>query len=286
VICEFSQNTDEWLNWRRGKVGASDAPIIMGISPYDTPYDLWERKLQLVEEKKKTFQMKRGSDLENEALNCFNLKMGFSMLPQVLKCKSCEWMIASLDGYDCQSAVEIKCPGKADHQLAVNGKIPDKYYPQLQHQLLVAELEMMWYCSYDGSSIEIVVVRSDKEYQEKLIEKEKEFYRCLKEFIPPEMSDRDFLKREDPFWIELSERYLNVKRQLKQLESEEKYLRESLVKACDGKSCLGNGIKLNRVARKGSIKYDDIPNLIGVDLESYRASPTVSYRITETKEVI
>ena len=39
------QQTDEWLEMRRNKIGASDAPIIMEVSPYKKPNQLMEDKL-------------------------------------------------------------------------------------------------------------------------------------------------------------------------------------------------------------------------------------------------
>ena len=39
------QGTSEWLENRKNHIGASDAPVVMGVSPWDTPYKLWENKL-------------------------------------------------------------------------------------------------------------------------------------------------------------------------------------------------------------------------------------------------
>ena len=38
---ELTQNTPEWLEFRRKKIGASDAPIILEVSTWKTPYQLW-----------------------------------------------------------------------------------------------------------------------------------------------------------------------------------------------------------------------------------------------------
>ena len=44
---EFKQNTEEWRNWRSKKLGASDAPAVMGKSEWTTAYQLWEEKTGL-----------------------------------------------------------------------------------------------------------------------------------------------------------------------------------------------------------------------------------------------
>lgn len=37
-------NTPEWVEWRRGGLGASDLPAILGLDPYTTEHELWEVK--------------------------------------------------------------------------------------------------------------------------------------------------------------------------------------------------------------------------------------------------
>lgn len=39
---------ERWLTQRRSGIGGSDAPIVLGISPFATPLDLWATKLGLV----------------------------------------------------------------------------------------------------------------------------------------------------------------------------------------------------------------------------------------------
>ena len=49
-----------------------------------------------------------------------------------------------------------------------------------------------------------------------------------------------------------------------------------------GKSCVGGGVKVSSVVRKGHVDYSSIPELAGVDLEKYRKSPTEFIKITAT----
>jgi putative phage-type endonuclease len=284
MICDLQQNTPEWLEWRRDKIGASEVAAILGVSPYDTAYTLWERKLGLIPEKEKTFAMQRGHDLEDKIRNDFIKESGIDLEPKVLTSEEHPFLIASLDGIslDGKTVIEIKCPNKEDHFLAKKGEVPSKYFPQLQHQCFVCGIENVIYLSHNGIETVSVVVNRWDEYIKVMIEKELEFYKCIKEFTPPNMTERDYLKRNDLEWRELSERYLNVKTRLKQYESEEKYLREALVKASTGKASIGGGLKLSKIVRKGAIDYKIIPELIGIDLEMFRSDPVVSYRITET----
>jgi len=53
------QNTPEWLEVRKTKLGASDAPAILGISPYKTAYQLFLEKMGLVQDED-TYQLSYG----------------------------------------------------------------------------------------------------------------------------------------------------------------------------------------------------------------------------------
>lgn len=281
---ELIQNTPEWLTFRQKKIGASDAPIIMGVSPWKTPYQLWVEKTTGTTTPMSSHQ-KRGQELEETARQVFEKQMGSIMFPKVVLHPTFEWMMASLDGIDLEgkSIVEIKCPGNADHEIAKDGRIPEKYYPQLQHQLAVTGLDMAFYFSYDGEEGIIVEVYRDNDFIAELIDKEQEFWKCLSTSSPPPMNDRDYLHREDEAWTEISQKWLNVHRQLELLEKEEKELRNQLVQMADAKNVTGGGVRLSRSIRKGNVQYNQIPELQNVDLEQYRKEPIEVWRLVETK---
>lgn len=183
------QGTEEWLQYRRNKIGASDAPIIMGESPWKTSFELLKDKIfgTLTE---CTPWMQRGIDLEETARECFENMTGIIFVKDVIVHPTYEWMIASLDGIDIEqkNILEIKCPGKQDHLSAKNGKIPPKYNAQLQHQMEVCQLGQVHYFSFDGSNgIHLIAYRDDK-YIKEMIEKEKVFWNVLQEELSKEQN--------------------------------------------------------------------------------------------------
>src|SRR5271169_4709118 len=96
-----SQQDINWLEMRRNKIGASDAPIIMEVSPWKTPYQLWEEKLKLRPDTVENGAMKRGKQLEKKALREFENITGLMMLGQMVSVHPVrDWMIATLDGID------------------------------------------------------------------------------------------------------------------------------------------------------------------------------------------
>lgn len=181
------QGSQEWLEFRKDKIGASDAPVIMGISPWKKPLKLWEEKVGLKDDKISSYVMRRGLEMEPLAREYFNSMLDLDMQPYVTINFNYPWMMASLDGYDAKNnlALEIKCPGKVDHDLALQGKIPEKYYAQLQHQMCVMDLNEIYYVSFDGLSGPILQVKRDQNYIDLLLEKEINFVNCIESFTPP-----------------------------------------------------------------------------------------------------
>lgn len=186
-LINVQQGTSEWLKWRRTKITASDAMSIMGTSPWKSILQLYEQKIFQFEQEDNRFKA-RGRDLEPLALQSFEEETGLIMFPVVIESTTINWMGASLDGLtiDQKAFVEIKCPGNKDHHFAdVNKMVPAKYIPQLQHQIACSGLDFAYYYSFDGERGVIIEVKRDKEFIEKMIEKEKEFWHCLQTFTPP-----------------------------------------------------------------------------------------------------
>jgi putative phage-type endonuclease len=280
------QGSKEWLDMRKNCIGASDVPAILNISPWTTPYQLWTYKMGLAEPEMNS-AMARGVAMEEEARQAFNIAHNVTVTPKVYFDDVYPWMMASLDGVseDKKIVVEIKCPGIADHVIAVEGRIPDKYYPQLQHQLYVSGLRKMYYFSYRSPlDHKVIEVERDDEYIEKMLEKEKEFYRCMTEFDPPPLCDKDYIKRDDDYWASFAEDYKKAKQKRLEGEEEEKYYRHLLITCSGGKNCIGAGLQFTKYHRKGVIEYSKIPELEKVDLEQYRKPAVESYRITEVKD--
>jgi putative phage-type endonuclease len=277
------QGSEIWKAMRLNKIGASDAPIIMQISPFCTPYQLWTYKMGVAEPQMNS-AMSRGVAMEEEARQAFNLAHNVTVVPKVYFDDVYPWMMASLDGVseDGRIVVEIKCPGIGDHLIALEGRIPEKYWPQLQHQLYITGLPSIWYCSYrspnDHTSIKVY---RDDEYIEKMLEKEKEFYRCMTEFDPPALVDRDYQDLgEDKEFLGYSLIYIDAVKARKEAEESEEWAKKKMIAKAQG-NAKNNYVKLTKYHRKGSIEYGKIEALKAIDLEQYRKPNVISYRISE-----
>lgn len=266
---------------RREFIGSSDASAIMGVSPWDTPLTLWETKLGLRPSKDLSYAMSRGIDLEQAARDKMQQLTGLEFKPKRLFSEKFNYMMANLDGISkCGNySVEIKCPGASDHACAIAGVVPTKYYPQLQHQMIVSGHKIMYYMSYTLNDPVVIKVESDLGYQEDLIKKEYEFYMNLQEFKEPKKIDRDHNKRNDPAWRDAAHKYRCLCTMKKSLDDQIEDARNTLLSLCEDRSTEGCGLKVIKSSRKGNIQYSKIPEIQYVDLENYRLSPIESWKI-------
>lgn len=160
IILDLSQGSADWLRWRHAGLGASDAPLLMNGKHFErTLKDLWEEKVSFVIEGKqpptRVFKnagsMARGQRLEPEARGMYERLVGCQAPPVCCYHADHPWLKASLDGWipEKRLVLEIKAPNKVDHQLALDGRVPPKYEPQLVHQLLVTGGKLAHYASYN-----------------------------------------------------------------------------------------------------------------------------------------
>lgn len=273
----ITQNTPEWLEMRKSKIGASDAPIIMKKSPFKTPYQLWQEKLGLVEQDAPNRAMQLGHVNEPKARSILQDKLEIPLIPIVKIHNQRSWMMASIDAmsFDERVMAEIKCPGEKDHNIALAGNIPDKYFPQLQHQMEVCELDSMYYFSFREESTALIKVERDDKYIKSLLQQEEQFWAWMNDFEAPELIDGDFVQCTDDNWMRLVARLQEVKK----FQEEEKVIRQELILLANGKNSMGGGIKVSKHMRKGVVDYSAIPQLHDIDLEQYRKKSTEYWRI-------
>lgn len=182
-IFDLKQGSSDWLKWRGTGIGASDAPIILGVSPWTTVKELFEQKIKVRSQKATNSAMQRGKDLEPVIRKIYEDLFGFEVEPVCGVHDEIPWLKVSLDGWNAERriAVEIKAPNRDDHLCALSGKIPEKYVPQCDHQLLVSEAKMLHYVSYSNyfkpeEQFTVIKHLPDEKALKILLEAEKEFW--------------------------------------------------------------------------------------------------------------
>jgi len=273
---------EQFLNSRRGKIGASDAPVIMCESPYKTPYQLWRLKLGIDPQPICLPHQQRGHDIEQEARDWFFKRTGIQVHEYQIHHPVIPYMIASLDGisFDRLTILEIKNPNIEDHEYAKNhNKPPKKYWIQIQHQLECTHLDIGYYLSYYKDDPVLLTVKRDNDFIKTLLGREAEFFNCLTQLIEPDLIDADYVKRADYEWQVCSDEVREYKQKIKDLERKLDLSEKRLISISEGKNSEGFGVKVRQIVRKGNIDYASIPELKCVDFEQYRKEPSKYWKI-------
>jgi putative phage-type endonuclease len=279
-IIKLEQGTNEWLSWRKTVITATDASIIMGNNPWDTPYSCWQRKLGLVEEKKSNEAMERGKRLEPEARVQFIERYSMPMEPMVVESTELDFLGASLDGFYANHILEIKCGGPKLHEMAKKGEIPAYYKDQIQHQLLVTGATMCYYYSYDGKNGICIEVYPDPKYREEFLPKARTFWKCVALGEPPALQAGDYVDMSlEDSWIKCASKYRILAEKLKSLEEEKEICRKELLSLSGDQNCTAEGIKVMKTHVRGRVAYDEIPELQGINLDLYRKASTTCWKV-------
>lgn len=274
-IKNIAQNTPEWHQIRKKHIGASDAPVVMGIDPWRTPYKLWCEKLDLVPQQEENDAMRWGKNHEEVARHELEKQTGYVFMPAV--CVK-GFQLASLDGLslDQKHQAEIKCPYRYREN---KDYFSPNYCCQVQHQLDVTDKEKSLFFVWTPQENFLTEVVRDERYIKKLREKEEEFYELIMTKTPPKLTERDYQIMKGREWDFYSSVYVDIKQTMKDLEKQEEIIKKKLIELSGGINAQGSGIKLSKGYRKGNIAYQEIPELKNIDLEKYRKETTETWRI-------
>lgn len=279
------QQSEEWLKFRKGKLTASKAPIIMGLSPYQSCYELWEEELGFREAREGSEYMKRGLEIENDARDWFFAKMGIFVEPSVEVHPTTPIFIASLDGIDKdkKNILEIKLNNNDFHENVREGKIPEFHRIQMMHQMYVTGLDQCYYISWREYDPILALVERCDETIEQMVTQELQFKYCLDTMTPPPLSERDYVDMS--FHEELSQLVWEYDKHRKEAQSHEMLATANLerIKEIAGeKNIKGQNFKITKYMMKGRMNYEAVIEelLPGYNLEVYRKEPKICYRVS------
>jgi len=182
-LTSMVQGSEEWKAWRKKVLGASDAPIIMRENRWTSPNFLVNEKLGLVREFEGNAATREGHRLEGRVRELLQDKYGVRLKAIVVQDGQVPYFGASLDAIDDghSRVYEIKCGAKA-YSIAENTRsFPDYYRAQLQHILMITQLDKVVYAAYRPNSKLITIeVGRNESYIKRLREAEEQFAERLR----------------------------------------------------------------------------------------------------------
>lgn len=289
----MKQGTLEWLLWRKQGIGASDAPIIMGDSPYKTIQELWEEKIDPVTELdigKKDFlyssnkyMADMGHKFEPQARAIAEFQLDMDLPPANMESQSNSVFRASFDGLNIEreSILEIKMVGADVYKEFVETSMPPaKYYAQLQHQFMVTGFKEMFLLCYTLSPCKTYI----KDKQIKKIERNDDY---IKNTLQPRLLwFWDCVqKRKNPIDIDqsLGDEYIKLDTEIKELKIKLDDIKTKIIGASTEKKYSVGKVQITRFTKKGSIQYNKIPEIQSLDLDQYRSPDTEQIKVTIKK---
>lgn len=147
TVVAMEQGTEEWLNWRKGGITATEAGRL--LMPGSKSRFISE-KLQAVDmaSSPSTQAMQLGHILEPYARAIAEEKLSMQFTPECIQSIEYPWRRVSLDGLHISEsgeayAIECKCGFRYVSDYKNSKSIPQSVYNQMQYQLLVLEIEEM-----------------------------------------------------------------------------------------------------------------------------------------------
>ncbi len=284
AILNLVQGTAEWHAHRAKSRNASETAAVLGVSPWQTPYQLWLLKTGRAE-LTVTPPRPPGAALDGAARLAYEEKSGLVMEPLVLV--EGEYS-ASLDGITLEGdlILEIKCPFKGrDSELwkaVASGTVPEHYDWQMDHQLMVsgaARAHLWVYADGEGLLLE---ARPQPERWERIRAAWDAFMKCIAADTPPALTDRDTRERTDEEWRTAAEAYLRAKQDAEHSAAVAEDAKAALVALASHPSESGAGVKVTRFLKQGAVDYKRVPQIKDVDLEQYRKESRIEVRVTAT----
>lgn len=160
---------DDWLAWRSRGIGASDVAGILGISPWQTPYSVWQSKIGVGVSGTggNTEALRWGHLLEDAILGECERRLAVDVSDRQLRCTHPDqpWARCTVDGLYADRAgpergvVEVKTTGEPRW-----GSVPQYYEAQVQWQLEVTGLPRAWVaCLHAGRRLSLWPVERDRQ---------------------------------------------------------------------------------------------------------------------------
>jgi putative phage-type endonuclease len=270
---EETQGSQAWLNARKQRVGASEVPIILGISEFMTPYEWWEEKTDRRKPQASNFAMERGIQAEPEIKRLYEAMHGVTLDRFIAKSNKIIPLVASLDGFhrERNAVVEFKYPSREKHEQAKRGIVPEMYLWQVQAQIECADAELGVYVSYDGKEIVCIEVPRDEAKISQIAEAVPKYWNHVVTNTPPPYTDKDCIKLTDDSILEsLSTQYIEALRLSEEYDAKAKFIKSQIEAHVPHKKCKFYGLTMQRGTRKGQVNYAAIKQLESVNLEDYR----------------
>lgn len=206
------QNSKEWHELRKTRLGASDACIVLKTSLFMSPFQLWKQKRsdEIPNDDDQNFIQMKGHKYERKMRELMGFLYSTDFEGLTVLSEEYPHLMASLDGYSEEIGCiwENKYVGQDDFEKVNNGEMLAKYVPQVQQQLMLtgAPFCVFSVIADDPESdnkdfpfkYAYIEIQPDHEFmQTALIPKMREFWDMVQSGDKPDFTDIDVVDLSD-----------------------------------------------------------------------------------------
>jgi putative phage-type endonuclease len=192
ILPEFVQDSDDWHRARMGGLGASEVAAVLGLSPWQTPLDVYRTKMGVPHEIPEDLSY-FGHALEQPIADWVSEKKDLEVHPGfAARSTQWDWLTASPDRMvyvndDLLVPLELKTSSAYSKDAWASG-VPLHYQAQVQAQLAVLGAPYGWLAVlHGGNSPELFRLERDEVFIEQLVRLTGEWWeRHVVAKVPPE----------------------------------------------------------------------------------------------------
>jgi putative phage-type endonuclease len=289
----IKQQSKEWYEARKHRVTGSVAGAILGLNPWMTADDVMRMMVREYHGAEREFTGNIATEWGNNHEPEARLAYDMISMGRIEECGFYtyeHWLGASPDGtLEHGGLIEIKCPfGKRNDFKPEFKSISEQphYHAQMQIEMLCADRNWCHFFQWTPRGKRLEMVVRDNTWLAVNVPKLRQFYEqylverlcgnCEK-YLEPLRAYIDDGEAE-----KMVNKYLWIKKEIKELEDQCKPLLENIVKLAGNKDASIAGHKLTKVERAGSIAYakavkDLLPD---ADLKPYTGRSTEYWRLS------
>lgn len=265
-------NTQPWLDLRSRYRTASEAAIVLGISPFTTR-DRFKLIKAGIAKQYYSAAMRQGHELEDQVRQWANQQFNKDFKEEV-------WVrgsyLASLDGIDGKTVIEIKASSHTYNKVK-DGEIPEYYAVQIQQQLFCTDAEVAYLVVYCPKTEQYI--HSEPIYPDPAVIPKIEA--AWAEFDALPMPEGDVDASDNLDLIREFKLYDSLKAAAEQLAEEMALCRERILayKAPD-RNVVCQGYKIVAKAGATRVDYKKAASDAKIDLTPYTTKGEATYTLT------
>ncbi len=255
------QGGDAWHAWRAKGLGASDAPIVMGVSPWKTPYQLWLNKTGQVKDR---FVGNAATEWGNKCEPVIRRKLegktGLKFPPETF---ANGIFLASMDGWSKQKkqGAEMKFVGIGDFTSAQLKEVPAKYEWQLVQQFIATDCKIIWFAAYycpidsdiEKGELAYFPTYRNREKEKEYITEANKFWQFVMTKNPPPLTDKDTAVIKGTVLAVLADKYKEQTEAKQLADARVEHTKAEIIEWAKNhghKKIECNGLSITRVTKK------------------------------------